>query len=111
MSLTREIRRRLVQVTVPTLGLLVVGYFLYHAFQGDRGILAWVTLRAEVAEAEALRAGRAIERKRLETLVAGLQSGHLDPDLLDERARLLVGLGKPDEVVIYLNRQPPETRR
>ena len=111
MSLVREMRRRAVHVVGPILGLLVLGYFLYHSFQGDRGLLAWVQLSQQVEQTTARRDTVAAERKRLETLVSLLQSEHIDADLLDERARLLVGLGRRDELVIYTGQKPAPQRR
>ena len=37
---------------VPIVGALFVCYFLVHAFQGDRGVLAWMHLQKQVAIAE-----------------------------------------------------------
>jgi len=101
MTLVREIRRRAVHVVGPILGLLVLSYFVYHSFQGERGLLAWVQLGQEIEQAQALRDQTAAERAHLESLVSLLQREHIDADLLDERARLLIGLGRRDELVIY----------
>ncbi len=101
MSLVREIRRRGRFVVGPTLGALVVGYFVLNAFQGDRGILAWVQLHQNVVRAEAIHAKTTVERQRLAHRTALLKPDNLDPDLLDERARIMSGLGRPDELVIF----------
>lgn len=105
MGLAREIRRRARAVVAPTLAVVAVGYFALHALQGDRGILAWVQLRQKVSIAEAERARLAVEIERLEARTRALSSDSLDPDLLDERVRLMTGLGRPDEFVIL---EPPD---
>jgi cell division protein FtsB len=104
MSLLREIRRRSRHVWGPALGITVVVYFLVHAFQGDRGIPAWVQLMQDVAEAERRLAGSTAEREALASRVARLKSDSLDPDLLEERARIMAGLVRPDEVVVFTGR-------
>ncbi len=101
MSLLVELRRRGRHVIGPTFGALVVGYFLFHAVQGDRGILAWAELKQEVAAAEQTLDRLTKARRKLDSRVKLLESSNLDRDLLDERARIVAGLANPDEIVIY----------
>ena len=101
MSLLVELRRRGRHVIGPTFGALMVGYFLFHAVQGDRGILAWAELKQEVAEAEQTLDRLTRARRKLDSRVKLLESPNLDRDLLDERARIVSGLANPDEIVIY----------
>lgn len=101
MSLLVELRRRGRHVIGPTFGALMVGYFLFHAVQGDRGILAWAELKQEVAEAEQTLDRLTRARRKLDSRVKLLASPNLDRDLLDERARIVSGLANPDEIVIY----------
>lgn len=84
---------------------VVIGYFLLHAFQGDRGILAWMQLRQKVIVAEAELAELSAERKELETRTLHLSPGSLEPDLLDEQVRRMTGLGRADELTIYTDRE------
>jgi cell division protein FtsB len=104
MSLVREIRRRFGDVIGPTLGALLVGYFMYHSVQGDRGIMAWIHLKLQVAQAEATYIGLHGARTEFEKRVDRLRTDQLDPDLLDERARIMAGLVRPDELIIYFPR-------
>lgn len=81
--------------------LLSVGaYFTFAAVQGDYGLFR----RAEIqVEADALRAELAqleAEVARMENLTLRLSDDYLDLDLLDERARDVLGLLRPDEVVV-----------
>lgn len=100
MSVVLEIQRRGRQVLGSLLGALLFAYFLFHAIEGDRGLLAWLQDRQQLAQAVAERDSVAAERTRLEARVGLLRSEHLDADMLDERARLIDGLGRPDEIVI-----------
>lgn len=101
MSLLVELRRRGRHVIGPTFGALMVGYFLFHAVQGDRGILAWAELKQEVAEAEQTLDRLTRARRKLDSRVKLLEAPNLDRDLLDERARIVSGLANPGEIVIY----------
>lgn len=105
MGLFREIHRRAGGVVGPTIAIAVLGYFLLHLFQGDRGILAWMQLRQQVASAETQLSGMSDKRRELEARTRLLSSQSLDPDLLDERVRLMTGLGRADEYVILLSRE------
>ena len=83
------------------IGLLTFGgYFVFAAIQGEGGILRRVELEAE-------RTRLAADLDHLETRVAfmreqtrRLSDDYLDLDLLDERARDVLGLVRSDEIVI-----------
>lgn len=100
MSILYELRKRARQITLPVLGACVAGYFVYHAVQGDRGIIAWMVLNQQIREAQAVEAELAAERATLERRAALLRPDSLDPDLLEERARLMLNFAHADELVI-----------
>ena len=83
-----------------TLALCLSAYFTFAAVQGDFGLFK----RAEInAEAEQLRAQLAVvqaEVTRMENLTRRLSDDFLDLDLLDERARRVLGMIRADEIVI-----------
>lgn len=100
MSLVREVRRRARRHAVPTVGAMLVAYFLVNLVQGDRGFRAWVQLQGEIASAEATLAETAARREAFEARTARLRGPDIDADLLDERARVMSGLAHPDDLVI-----------
>jgi cell division protein FtsB len=100
MAIWDEVKRRAKDVIGPVLGFCVVGYFAYHSVEGDRGLVAYLRLNEQITLAKAQLAEVASERKALEQRVSLLRPNRLDPDMLDERARLLLNLARPDEVVI-----------
>jgi len=102
MSILHELRKRARQITPPILGACVVGYFVYHAVQGDRGIIAWMVLSQQIEEARAAQAELAAERAMLEHRARLLRPDSLDPDMLEERARVMLNLAYMDELVIPL---------
>lgn len=85
---------------VPIIGALFVCYFLVHAFHGDRGILAWMHLQKQVDVAEQTLAETKSVRMEYDRRISLLRSDHLDADMLDERARIMAGLVRPDEYIV-----------
>ena len=102
MAVLHEMRRRSRQVIVPVLGACVIGYFAYHTVQGDRGLLAYMRLSAEVDRAEATLADARMDRIRLERKVRLLHPDSLDLDMLEERARDVLNRVRDDEIVIFM---------
>jgi cell division protein FtsB len=103
MILGHEFRRRLKPLSLKLLGACLAGYFVYHAVEGERGLLAWLRVHHELsATKETLEASLA-ERRALERRVGQLNSNSLDPDLLDERVRAMLNFSHPDDVVIFLD--------
>lgn len=97
----KELNRRLRHVMGPLLGVGALAYFAYHTVEGDRGVLAWVRLNNEILAAEMELANVTTERQTLEHRVLLLRPDHLDPDMLEERARTMLNMGRADEVVIF----------
>jgi cell division protein FtsB len=85
----------------------LIVYFGFQALTGDRGLLSEkareTTLAARTAELKKLNA----ERKSLETRVALLQNTHLSRDLLEERARVILGFANPDDYIIRMPESAP----
>jgi len=101
MGALREVRRRLRHVIVPTLGAFILGYFVVHTIEGDRGILAMMAIRQQIQRAEETYAVTHAERQKLEGHVALLRDNGLDRDMLDEQARRVLGLAGDKEIVIF----------
>ena len=83
--------------------VLLAGLIFYYGFQaltGDRGLLSInlrnETLGAKTAELAQLRT----EREELQVRARLLRDEHLSADLLDERARSLLGFADPRDYVI-----------
>jgi cell division protein FtsB len=107
MAIRLDIAKRTKQLAVPLFCVSALGYFLFHTIQGDRGVIAWLMLKQEVRIAEAKLASLETERAALANRVQRLSPQTLDPDLLDEQARLMLNLAGADEVVIMRARPAP----
>lgn len=108
MTMSPEFRKRLRQAIGPTIGGCLFGYFVYHAVEGDRGIMAWLRISQQLAESKHSLAALAAERQEFEHRVALLSPSSIDPDLLDERARLMLNVAESDDrLVIIKNSKSP----
>ena len=83
-------------------GACIVGYFLYHTVQGDRGWLSMLRLQQQVNAAEANLSQLQNERGELEHRVQLMRPNNLDPDLLEEKSRDLLNYSKPNDVIILV---------
>jgi len=91
------------QVAISMAYIVLVGaiaVFAHAGLQGEHGLAAYREAETETerlrAEFEQLRR----ERVKLENKVLRLSERHLDLDLLDERARAVLGLVREDELIV-----------
>jgi len=99
MGLLNELRGRARYVFGPVLGILVITYFAYHVVNGERGLFAWWQLRERIVTAKAQLTKVSAERETLENRVRLLHPESLDPDMLEERARVMLNYGHPDDII------------
>lgn len=98
------VRRRVRMVVLPlglwALSALVVGFFVWQAESGNRGLEAKKALKIRAyGLTQQLAAARA-ERAVWEQRVTLLRSEQIDRDLLEERARIVLGRVHANDVVI-----------
>lgn len=75
-------------------------YFTFAAIQGDYGLFRRVEIEAETASLRSDLGRLTQDIARMENLTHRLSDNYLDLDLLDEQARSVLGLVRPDELVI-----------
>jgi cell division protein FtsB len=99
-------RRRRTILTVLALycfAALFIGYFGVNAFTGAHGLRAQADLDRELAvmqkELTRLKAKRTVWERR----VSLLRADRIDPDMLDERARALLGYVDPRDITLLLH--------
>ena len=97
---TQPLRRPALTFAFYALMLSLGCYFAFAAVQGDFGLFKRVEIEAEMTERTAYREALEAERARLENLTTRLSDDNLDLDLLDERARAVLGQLRVDEIVI-----------
>lgn len=99
----RNIRSLLLTVAFYAFSAATVGYFTWHAQNGDRGLKAKSSYKLKIAELnqefEALRR----ERAEWERRVQQMRTESLDRDLLDEQSRRLLNAAHRNEVIVILS--------
>ena len=81
--------------TLLSFGLFV--YFGFHLMHGDMGYFALRGVDQKLAETQEKYDHVLTDRVTLENRVKLLRPGSLDLDMLDERARVVLGFAKPEE--------------
>lgn len=90
---------------------LSVLYLGVQALTGQYGLLTGDERAATLAQREAAARQLAEEREDLELRVRYLQTDHLSRDLLEERARVLLGYADPADHVIRVGLTTPAPAR
>jgi len=102
-------RRR--RIILTALGLYIfaaafIGYFAANAFTGNHGLRAQADLDRQMTAMQQELAQAKAERAVWERRVALLRSDRLDPDMLDERARSLLGLADARDLTFIIRPRP-----
>lgn len=106
MGMLNEIRRRGRHIVGPFLGVCLLLYFVYHAVQGERGLMAWARVSKDLESTQAALLASRAEQHRLEAQVRLLRPDSLDRDMLDEQARRMLNVVGPGEKVVVLPADP-----
>ena len=85
-------------VTLVGIGLFV--YFSYHLMAGERSMMRYISLEKSVSNLEKKSFELSHEQEQLEKKVSMMRPGSINKDLLEERARIVLGFRRPGEVDI-----------
>jgi cell division protein FtsB len=88
-----------------TMAAALVGYFGVNAYTGKYGLNARLELDQEIVALTTELARLKRERADSEHRISLLRPDRLDPDMLDERARAILNLAHPDDLVMMKRRQ------
>lgn len=80
------------------IGLIIV--FAHSGLQSENGLAAFREAGVEERRLKAELDALIIERKKIQNKVQRLSETNLDLDLLDERARAVLGLARQDEMIV-----------
>lgn len=108
MSTRQHKQSKLKPLLLPVCCLLILGYFAYHAIEGEYGLFALGKLNDRVASLQAELDSASAERARMERHVALMRPESLDPDMIDERAREALNMADAKDLVVFLD---PADRR
>lgn len=91
-------QRYLVKKNLVTLiGIGLFMYFSYHLVQGERSYIRFISLNETISRMETQTEDLRKQREELETKVAMMRPGSVDRDLLEERARIVIGFRREGE--------------
>ena len=100
MVIRRRVRSILVPVLLYAVSAGVVGYFMHNAKIGNRGLDAKQTLKVEIYQlGQELETAKA-EHQDWDRRLALMRADQVDRDLLEERARILLGRVHKNDLVI-----------
>jgi len=99
----RRRRAILTALGLYTFAALFIGYFGVNAFTGAHGLHAQADLDKQLASMDDELAHLKAERAVWERRVALLRSDKIDPDMLDERARALLGYVDSRDVTLLIH--------
>ncbi len=93
-------RRHLFDIIVMSVCLMLFGLYGWHAQYGPRGFDNQARLMTQVVALESDRDAIRARREALEARVSLLRPETIDPDMLDEMARRVLGFVGQDDVLV-----------
>jgi cell division protein FtsB len=100
MVTRKRLRTVLNALALYIIAALVIGYFGVNAYSGNHGLRAKQDLDQQIAELSEEFGNLKSERAGWERRVLLLKPESIDPDMLDERARVLLNYADPRELTL-----------
>lgn len=82
------------------IAVALICYLTFAALQGEYGLFRLFQIEAQTKHLESDLARLKAEHAAIANKTRRLSPDTLDADLLDEQARKILGLGRPDEIII-----------
>lgn len=96
-----EVTRKVQQAFGPILAICLLGYFVYHLIQGERGVISWMRLNQKIVLAGEKLSQAQTEQTSLAHRVKLMRPDSLDLDMLEEQAREKLGVANSGELIIH----------
>ena len=106
MVTRKRLRTFLTAVGLYVMAALLIGYFGVNAYSGDRGLKAKEDIDRQIAALTVELDHLKLDRAHWERRVALLRSNKLDPDMLDEQARVLLDYAAPGDLTLMYAWRP-----
>src|SRR3954467_6141665 len=100
MVTRKRFRTVLNALALYSIAALVIGYFGVNAYSGNRGLREKQDLDQQIAQLRGELAGPTAERGTWGRRVSPLRADSIDPDIRDERARVLLNYADPRELTL-----------
>lgn len=82
--------------------MMILGYFGFHAFNGQYGMRAHWAMQARLVDLEKQLQLKTAERVKIESRVALLRDGSLEKDMVDQYVRHQLNMVRDDEIVLLM---------
>ncbi len=100
MVVRKRARAFLIPLALYGVSAAVVGYFVHHAHHGERGLEAKLAYKRQAYEITLELNALKAERGEWERRIALLRADQIDRDLLEERARVMLGRVHRNDLVV-----------
>jgi cell division protein FtsB len=100
MVIRKRARRILIPLVLYSFSAALAAYFMHHAHTGARGLEAKQQYEIQVAELAAELEHVKTERLEWDRRIGLLRSDQIDRDILEERARVMLGRVHRNDLVI-----------
>jgi cell division protein FtsB len=100
----RRLRAVLNALALYAISAGLIAYFGVNAYSGNYGLRAKQEIEGEIRDLDAELVALRVEREKWERRISLLRSESLDPDMLEERARVLLNFGDSRDLVLPLKR-------
>ena len=104
MAIRSRKRTSIARFIAPLASFVILGYFGFHAFNGQYGIRANLVMQQRIGDLEAKLNQRTLAREKLEARVALLREGSIEKDMVDQYVRSQLNMARPDEIVLFVDR-------
>lgn len=84
-----------------TICISLTFYFLFYTIFGNRGVLDYFSIKAELKEKNLVKNQLSAKIEDKKNLVNRMENQSLDVDLLDEQVRKNLGYAKSNEVIVF----------
>lgn len=100
MAVRSRKRRPVSRFVAPVATMMILGYFGFHATNGQYGMRARLVMDKQISQVEAKLVERTLVRNELEKRVALLRDGTMEKDMVDQYVRSQLNMLREDEVAI-----------
>ncbi|RWN28844.1 septum formation initiator family protein [Mesorhizobium sp.] len=90
------------RLIIPSLCVVFLAYFGFHAYHGEFGIYSKYRLEAETVDLQGKLDAVKARRLDLQRRVQLMHQGTLEKDMLDEQARKALNMSHANEITIML---------
>ncbi len=98
-------KNRIRKTSLTLIFSMLIFYFIYHSFSGDRGFLVFLKLNSEYTKLQNELDFTRAKRLELEQKVNLLKEDSLDLDVLEERVKAVLPYAKDTEEVYFFGEE------